>query len=81
MMTEAESGLLVLAAKDLPPVRTGMASLSTKALQRRCDEYFALLDQPSPPECLLADYEEACEELRRRFAAGLSTMTGTAKSP
>jgi hypothetical protein len=59
--------LFALAAEGFPPVQSGVASLSTKELKRKCNEYFALLDQLNPPECLLTDYEEACDELRQRL--------------
>lgn len=60
---------LALATEELPSVRFDAASLSTKELKQKCNEYFALLDQLSPPECLLADYEAACDELRQRLSA------------
>ncbi len=60
---------LALPAEELPLVRFDAAALSTKKLKQKCNEYFALLDQLSPPECLLTDYEAACDELRQRLSA------------
>lgn len=74
--TGGSAQLLALAADDLPAARLECAALTIKQLKRKCDQYFALLDQPNPPGCLLADYEAACEELdRRRSAAIEGTLT------
>lgn len=76
-MTRAHgTGTLALPAGGLPPARAGIALLSIKELKRLCNEYFTLLDQVNPPECALADYEEACDELAQRL-----TLKRTARIP
>jgi hypothetical protein len=58
--------LLAFSAEELPTPRADVSTLDTAELKRMCDAYFTLLDQLDPPECLLADYESACDELVRR---------------
>ncbi|GAB3547914.1 hypothetical protein GCM10027404_10850 [Arthrobacter tumbae] len=65
---------LALPAEDLPLVRFDASSLSTEELKVKCNEYFALLDELNPPECLLADYEAACDELRQRLTAPSTSL-------
>lgn len=57
---------LELSADELPSPRVDLSSLSTADLELQCNDYFTQLDQLNPPECLLVDYESACEELVRR---------------
>lgn len=52
--------------EPLAPVRADFSGLSIKELRRLCDSYFLLLDSDAPPECLMADYQAACEELQQR---------------
>ena len=66
--------ILDLPAEELPSARFDASLLSTSELKLRCNEYFALLDQLNPPECLLADYEAACNELRQRLAAASPSL-------
>ncbi|WP_309070046.1 hypothetical protein [Arthrobacter sp.] len=75
-MTRAQgTGALGLTADDLPPAKAGIAALSTRQLKRMCDEYFSLLDQVNPPECLLADYGDACDELAQRLTLKRNART------
>lgn len=67
MTRERHAGGLGLVADDLPPARAGITNLNTEELKRICNEYFSILDQMNPPECLLVDYEEACDELEQRL--------------
>lgn len=52
--------------EPLVAVRADFSDLSVGKLRRLCDRYFLLLDSHAPPECLLADYQAACEELQQR---------------
>lgn len=67
---------LELSADELPSPRVDLSSLSTADLELQCNAYFTQLDELNPPECLLVDYESACEELVRRRSTreGLSTL-------
>lgn len=60
---------LELSSEELPPPPVDLASLSTAELELQCNEYFIQLDELNPPECLLIDYQSACEELVRRRTA------------
>jgi hypothetical protein len=52
-----------LITESLIPARADFSELSIAELRRLCNEYFVLLDSDEPPECLLVDYQAACEEL------------------